>query len=275
MQKNAVKIPLYPYGIERKYNALLQRYVETITHETEKRVKERGLLKLDGFSEDLTALLASIYEFAISAANPIIFRLPEIYTSVNVWQDREWRLVVKAGTGIDLPSSGTIPSGMVAYGNVSDPSLIRARFGVGIDVYRAEPWLTPRMNNWIDYNTSLIKSIPTQYIGKVESAIRNGVMQGIASSEIAKEIKRISGVTSNRARVIARDQISKANNELNEYRQKDLGIDDYKWWTSQDERVRPTHKTKHGKVFKWSNPPSDTGHPGHDVLCRCVALPEF
>ena len=269
------KVQLYPAGVERSYNKLLQDFVNELTSETEKRIRKADLLRMDGFSEDLTALLAGLLEFGALIANPVIFRLPEVYANINTFNDRQWRLVVKSGTGIDLPPSGAIPTGMVAYGNVSDPTLIRARFGIGVDVFRSEPWLIPRMNNWIDYNTSLIKSIPTQYIGKVEYAIRNGVMAGTAPSEIAKKIKRLSGVTSYRAKFIARDQVSKANGDLTQYRQLDLGIKEYEWVDSNDERVRPTHAANDGKIFKWSEPPANTGHPGHDYQCRCIARAKF
>ena len=266
-----LKIQLYPSGAERSYNKLLQDFVTQLTTETEKRIRNANVLRIDGFSEDLTTLLAGLLEFGALIANPVIFRLPEVYANVNTFNDRQWRLVVKSGTGIDLPISGAIPTGMVAYGNVSDPTLIRARFGIGIDIYRSEPWLLPRMNNWIDYNTSLIKSIPTQYIGKVEAAIRNGVMAGASPRELQKEIKRLSGVTSARARLISRDQISKANADLTQYRQQDLGIKEYTWITSNDERVRPSHEAHANKVYKWSEPPANTGHPGHDYQCRCIA----
>lgn len=269
------KVQLYPAGAERSYNKILQDYVSAITSETEKRVRDANLLRMDGFSEDLTTLLAGLIELGMLVANPVIFRLPEVYANINTFNDRQWRLVVKSGTGITIPPSGAIPTSMVAYGNVSDPTLIRARFGIGVDIFRSEPWLIPRMNNWIDYNTSLIKSIPTQYIGKVEATIRNGVMAGTSPREIAKEIKRISGVTSARARLISRDQISKANADLTQYRQQDLGIKSYTWITSNDERVRPTHRAHSGNVYKWSEPPANTGHPGHDYQCRCIARAKF
>jgi len=35
--------------------------------------------------------------------------------------------------------------------------------------------------------------------------------------------------------------------------------------------VRPTHAQNHGGRFYWNKPPA-TGHPGEDILCRCVAM---
>lgn len=273
----ALKIPPYPNSAEREYNRMLQTYVKDITWFDRRfaDLKLDGQVTNDGFSEDLTALLSELISYGLSAANSLIFRLPSVYAQISTWNDRQWVLAVKAGTGIQLPQSGAIPSGMVAYGSVSNPNDIRARFGIGVDVYRAEPWLRPRMNNWIDYNSSLIKSIPTQHFAKVEATIRQGVMAGTSGRELAKQIKAISGVTSNRAKLIAVDQIAKANAELTQYRQQDIGIKRYKWLTSGDERVRPTHVANANKVFKWSEPPSVTGHPGAEIRCRCTALAVF
>lgn len=46
----------------------------------------------------------------------------------------------------------------------------------------------------------------------------------------------------------------------------------YIWYTQDDEKVRPSHKANHGKIFAWSDPPV-TGHPGDEFGCRCWAEP--
>jgi len=102
---------------------------------------------------------------------------------------------------------------------------------------------------------------------------------------LSRQIKEVAGVTDRRAKIISRDQISKANAELTQYRQTDLGVEKYKWRTAKDERVRgnpsgrfpnavPSHYAREGKIFSWSEAPSG-GHPGMAVLCRCFADPVF
>lgn len=59
---------------------------------------------------------------------------------------------------------------------------------------------------------------------------------------------------------------------INRLRQEGLGIEGYVWRTRDDASVRPTHATNAGQVFRWDTPPN-TGHPGHDYNCRCVAQP--
>jgi SPP1 gp7 family putative phage head morphogenesis protein len=130
------------------------------------------------------------------------------------------------------------------------------------------------MNNWVAENTRLIKSIPEQYLGNVEGMIRRAVQSGLSSKELAKQIEQTGLVTKNRAKLIAQDQIAKADAALTEYRQKDLGIDSYIWQTSEDSRVRPEHAAMNGKVIQWNKPPS-IGHAGTPVRCRCRAKPIF
>jgi hypothetical protein len=48
----------------------------------------------------------------------------------------------------------------------------------------------------------------------------------------------------------------------------------YIWRTAGDDKVRPSHAANEGERFAWDNPP-DTGHPGEDINCRCVAEPYY
>lgn len=265
---------LHPNSAERNYQRMLTAYVDEFTKEGIAHLKELELLRMDGWSDDLTNAILYILQLALAAGQKVTARLPEVYAQVNQFNDRQFRLVVKAGTGLEIGPSGRLPPGSVPYGNVSDPRQIRARFGVGVDVYRSEPWLAQAQTNWVASNTALIKSIPTQHMGSVEQIIRNGVLQGESPRSLAEKIQKQTGVTKRRADLIASDQISKANAELTMYRQKDLGIEKYRWTSSHDERVRQLHREYDGNVYSWDKPPSD-GHPGFPVRCRCRAAPIF
>lgn len=123
-------------------------------------------------------------------------------------------------------------------------------------------------------NVRLIKSVPQQYFERIATQVLVSVQQGQRYSAIVESIQRETGVTESRAKLIARDQTSKLNAAVTEARQTALGIEEYEWQTSGDERVRDSHADNDGKVFRWDSPP-ETGHPGHDVNCRCVAVPRF
>jgi len=48
----------------------------------------------------------------------------------------------------------------------------------------------------------------------------------------------------------------------------------YIWRTRGDGKVRQSHTKNNGKIFAWNDPPN-TGHPGEDYGCRCIAKPYY
>jgi SPP1 gp7 family putative phage head morphogenesis protein len=137
----------------------------------------------------------------------------------------------------------------------------------------AEEWLRERFQIELAENARLIKSIPEQLLGQVEGIINRGVLDGTSTVEIGKQIAERFGVTERRGRNIARDQVSKWHSSLNRLRMVDAGVEEYEWSTSLDDRVRPTHRARHGNVYRLDTPPPGTGHPGHEPNCRCTEIP--
>jgi len=145
---------------------------------------------------------------------------------------------------------------------------------LGVQPIAAEVWLRQEVSAFTRENVKLIKSISDQHLERIEGVITRGAQAGKLQREIAREIKEQVGVASRRAELIARDQVQKFNGQLTKLRQQDIGIKKYRWSTSEDERVRPTHRANNHKVFSWNNPPA-TGHPGEEINCRCVAIAVF
>lgn len=122
-------------------------------------------------------------------------------------------------------------------------------------------------------NVSLIKSIPDEYFKKLETIVFTNTTQGSTAGSMIKQITDLGHSTTKRAKLIARDQTSKLNSALSQQRQQNLGVEEYIWVTADDGRVRDSHKRNNGKKFRWDDPPKNTGHPGNDIQCRCVARP--
>lgn len=161
--------------------------------------------------------------------------------SVGAWNDREWRKVLR----------GTL----------------------GVEVFQREPWLKPELDGWATENASLITTLREDTIADVERWTVRALRAGERHEDVAKRVRERFGVAKSRAEFIARDQVSKLNGKLTERRQEALGVEEYIWRTTGDDRVRPSHAEKDGKKFRWDDPPADTGHPGEDYQCRCVAEP--
>lgn len=141
----------------------------------------------------------------------------------------------------------------------------------GIIPVTTETWQKDQIKKFTRDNVKLIKSIPEQYFAQIESTVSNMIQQGKMTKDIEEEIYNRYSVSESRAALIARDQTNKFNGALTELRQREVGIKQYQWSTSLDERVRPEHEERHNDIFSWDNPPSD-GHPGQAINCRCEAL---
>ncbi|NJR75226.1 MAG: minor capsid protein [Scytonema sp. CRU_2_7] len=148
-------------------------------------------------------------------------------------------------------------------------------FALGIDSFQRENFIPATLNSFVAENVALITKMETDYLSDVFTAVHRGVRAGESVRSIAKTIEKRTDVSKSRARFIARDQIGKLNGQLTELRQTNLGIEKYTWRTSEDERVRPSHRAHNGRMYSWSDPPSGTGNPGDDFQCRCYAEPDF
>ena len=167
-------------------------------------------------------------------------------------------------------------------------SMFRKSFGIDvIGLIKDVP--TKRMlERKTSDNIKLIKDMRIDQLGKIrEAVIANYRGEDLTlGRSLIEQVDHIGKVGKSRARLIARDQTSKLNSALNETRQAALGIEEYIWITSRDERVvgKPggkypkgnpkhmNHHDRHGKTFRWDSPPPD-GNPGEPINCRCVARP--
>lgn len=173
-----------------------------------------------------------------------------------------------------------IAQGFINRGNIQNQAEVSTNLknqtGVDLAAYlRSSPNIVERVNELTVSNIQLIKSIRTQYLDKVQNAVMQAMVQGTLNKDLAEQLKKLGEDVESRAMLIARDQSSKLNAALTRARHEDVGVTKYMWSTSGDERVRDSHAEKDGQIFEYANPPADTGHPGHDVNCRCVAIAVF
>lgn len=171
-----------------------------------------------------------------------------------------------------------IAQGFVNRGNIQNQQEVsknlKNQTGIDLSAYLGNsPRIAEKVNAMTTANVQLIKSIRSQYLDKVQNAVTQAMVNGTLNKDLVQQIKDIGKTTEKRAIFIARDQSSKLNAALTQARHEEVGIKKYMWSTSGDERVRASHAEKDGQIFEYTNPPADTGHPGHDVNCRCVQIP--
>jgi len=155
----------------------------------------------------------------------------------------------------------------------------------------AEPWLQPKIDHFVAQNAKLVTRVSHDFAQNLGTTISAGVRQGLRAEDIAAQVQdrfvADEGLdvqrAASRARLIARDQVSKFFGELTMTRQTALGVKRYTWRTAHDERVRASHAERDGEVFAWGEPMDEQlaekglevddidGPPGAAILCRCTA----
>ena len=253
-----------PDSQEREYVRLLLRYSRQLQADVNSVLLPRlsGLkaeydidARTDSWVDTLDSLMAELARQALTALGSVVTKLPGMFSAVSKFNEGQFKLVVKANTGLPLPP--------VMPGAPSSSIL-------GVNVFRSEPFLKPLAEGWVSENTALIKSLPTRLHPELEGIIRRGVMSGQSVKELKEQIKARYGVSDYRAKLIAQDQTLKLNADLTRYRLQSVGVEQYIWRSVQDSRVRPEHADRNGETYSWKAGAGGE-HPGQPVRCRCRA----
>ena len=137
----------------------------------------------------------------------------------------------------------------------------------------AKAWET-NMDLWIN-------DFAEKEIKELSKTVQQAVFSGQRYESLAKHIQDSYGVTTRKAKFLARQETNLLMAEFKKTRYVDAGVPDYIWGCvagSPNHPVRPSHKKLEGKIFSWNNPPitDDKGsrnNPGQDYGCRCFAKP--
>ena len=149
----------------------------------------------------------------------------------------------------------------------------RTALGIDIRPRLLDSAIEPLISAWRQENISLIRTVPERFHGALSQRVSETfAQQPFDQQALSKVLNREFKVSGSNLRRLTRDQTSKAVGQLTHARHQQLGIQEYTWRTAQDERVRVTHQALEGSRQKWDNPPA-VGHPGEDIMCRCVAIP--
>ena len=134
-------------------------------------------------------------------------------------------------------------------------------------------------------NAELIRSLPRE-IGEMatQRATRMAQESGRAGDLERFIRKLVPDVAKTRIKLIARTEVSRANTDLTQGRSERLGIEWAQWITSEDQRVRPSHRNLDKVLMRWDDPPQPEaligekstlgpGLGGKFPNCRCDMLP--
>lgn len=136
-------------------------------------------------------------------------------------------------------------------------------------------------------NASYITKLPLDISEWIVQAVEKDGLKGVRSSDITTIIlKKIPEMSKNRAKLIARTEVSKTQTALVQRQSERLGLNWYIWRSSKDSRVRSSHDHMDGVLVNWDDPPSPETifpnrsqkpygkyHAGNTFNCRCYPEP--
>lgn len=276
-QEISYKVALlnFVYFIKKKINEILIPVVKDMPNTFHNDSYE---IRCDDFIDDTEVALEQVRSLVRYYREDLIKTLPT-----------RFRKLIKFTTKQVIESFSNIVS-------VETTREREIKAGVGIDIFNNNV-LRPNLEVFVKSatvsNARLITSIEEQLLNDVAIVIEAGYRSGLSRIVLSKQIQEKFGVSEKRARLIARDQIGKLHADVIRDEYLTLGIVEYKWLTSSDERVRKTHKVLNDKICSWYDVTvykdsvddeewkkrSSIGgvekHPGQDYQCRCDPIAIF
>ena len=143
------------------------------------------------------------------------------------------------------------------------------------------------LDAWARENVKLITRMRQDEKDAIAGIVTRGFTQGESLKTVKDEIKAQFGVTERRAKLIAQNEMGNLAGALEKREAESIGLRYYTWLTSNDERVRTSHRPLNGMICRWDDPTvykkslADTEwksrasigavskHPSMDVRCRC------
>lgn len=138
-----------------------------------------------------------------------------------------------------------------------------------------------RVRQLISENAHYISSLPLVAATKFVEEVGEAQRRGARPAAMAKLLKaRFPQLLKSRVHLISRTETAKASTALTQARCEELSIEFYQWMTSEDVRVRLSHKKMNDVIVPWNDAPDPDllagvkstlghGHAGQFPNCRC------
>lgn len=140
------------------------------------------------------------------------------------------------------------------------------------------------VRNLIAANARYISSVPVDAASRLVHEVQAAQQRGARPATIAKMMRvRFPELLRSRVNLISRTETAKASLALTQARAQEVGAAWYVWKTSEDVRVRASHRKMDGVVFRWDDPPSPEVLAGEKSTlgrynaggcpnCRCTSI---
>ena len=260
-------LDVYLKLLDKLATRLTSLTIENIEHNKAFARSYNRSVRNDDIIDDLELATKSIKMGVARQVLTIVKLLPDLFDEI---RDFTRRAIKRSIVHIETSVSGNVE--LIGNSSVKLPKIATLR------------------KSWATENARLIRSIPDELLSKVGRSVSEAVANGESIESLKKRILQLTDITKRRARVIARDQISKLRGVLARHESLSRGVLYYEWSTSGDEAVRTSHKEMNKKICSWVDVDiykdslndsswkkrSSIGgislHPGQDILCRCTSF---
>jgi SPP1 gp7 family putative phage head morphogenesis protein len=133
----------------------------------------------------------------------------------------------------------------------------RSRFLYGLLKAEMQSPVGSRFSALVRENARYIRSVPVDAAQTLVGEVAKAQQQGVRPKTMAKALgNRFNQLVRSRVNLIARTETSKASAALTRSRAEYLDLPCYIWRTSEDARVRDSHRLMDGVVCFYSQPPA-------------------
>lgn len=188
--------------------------------------------------DDLTALFDELAEQVNRLVLELTPDLRDWAFRVERWHARKWAGTLLSGANVDV-------SYLLGPQDVQEP-----------------------VSAFLARNAALVKDISAQAQGRISDAVFRGLQARTPAREVGREIAGAVGMVRKRANRVAADQAVKLSSALDRQRQREAGLDHWKWRHSGKLHPRVNHQARNGKVYTDRTAPED--EPGELPFCGCV-----
>lgn len=151
------------------------------------------------------------------------------------------------------------------------------RAGLGVDIMVNDAGVAGAVEGFVSESVALIRHLPEKVTNDIERAVLEAFRVGETYDDVGKKVAALLDSSEEYGRHVASQQVAQLNANVTELRQRNIGVNDYKWRTASDEKVRPRHRAREGHSYSWDDPPGGEtpGNAPGWFPCRCYAEPVF
>lgn len=279
----------YPRAFERKFSKLTVAMVDAMIKQYENATfKKLNKSTIEKFAD------CKIYingEFGIGVKNISEIGFNDKFLGFCDVQIGNWASIFK---GLDAPAQrairkrfsnqrlnklvGDILINMNKVNQRAFYSDLESQVGISMQQLIKQEGLAPQMNALILETQEWVNKLRDDVLQEFAASSLHIMATGASYEEVLNNYREEGKKRKNHAEFIARNQISTFNGLSNKLRYQKNGIVRGEWVTAGDERERPAHHDRNGKIFELSEgcySALDGKHliPGVDYNCRCATKP--